>query len=59
MGGGTFFKVGGTSERQKPLENVLWFELATMMSQSLKYDVITYTPYESLNCTVLDEITLL
>jgi len=28
-----------------------------VMSQVLKYDVITYTPYESLNYTILDEIT--
>jgi len=58
MGGGTFFKVGGTSARQTTLENFLWFELATMTSQLLKCDVITNTPYEGLNCTILDKITL-
>jgi len=52
MGGGTFFKVGSTSARQKALENFLWFELATVTSQSLNYDAITYTPYEGLNCTI-------
>ena len=36
---------------------MLWFELATVMSQAMKYDVITYTPYEGLNYTILDKIT--
>jgi len=27
------------------------------MSQAMKYDVITYTPYEGLNYTILDKIT--
>jgi len=27
------------------------------MSQSLKYDVITYTPHEGLNYTILDKTT--
>jgi len=35
----------------------LWFELATVRSQALEYDVITYTPYEGLNCTILDKTT--
>jgi len=35
----------------------LWFEWATVTSQALKYDVITYTPYECLNYAVLDKIT--
>ena len=35
----------------------MWYELVTVMSQVLKYDVITYTPYESLNYTILDKIT--
>jgi len=30
--------------------------LATVTSQALKYDVITYTPYEGLNYTILDKI---
>jgi len=55
MGGGTFLKV----EKHKCMSKNSWFEWATMTSQSLNYDVITYTPYEGLNCTVLDKITLL
>jgi len=35
----------------------LWFELATVTSQALKYDVMTYTPYEGLNYTILDKTT--
>ena len=31
--------------------------MATVTSQALKYDVITYTPYEGLNYTILDKIT--
>jgi len=27
----------------------LWLELATVTSQVLKYDVITYTPYENVS----------
>jgi len=34
----------------------LWFKLVTVTSQALKYDVITYTPYESLNYTIFDKI---
>jgi len=34
----------------------LWFELATVTSQAWKYDVITYTPDEGLNYTILDKI---
>ena len=34
----------------------LSFELATVTSQALKDDVITYTPYEGLNYTILDKI---
>ena len=30
--------------------------METVMSQALKYDVITYTPYEGLNYTILDKI---
>jgi len=59
MGGGTFFKVGGTSARQKNDRKFLWFELATVTSQALKYDVIAYTvcntPYEGQNYTILDK----
>jgi len=57
MGGGTFFKVGGTSERQKIYRKFLWFELATVSSQASKYDAITYTSYEGLNYAILDKIT--
>jgi len=31
---------GGTSARQKYYRKFLWFELATVTSQALKYDVI-------------------
>jgi len=41
MGAGTIFKVEGTSARQKNY-NILWFELATVTSQALKYDVINF-----------------
>jgi len=54
---GTFFKVGGTSARQKHYRKVLWFQLVTVTSQALEYDVITYTPCEGLNYTILDKIT--
>jgi len=57
MGGGTYFKVGGTSARQKFYRKFLWFELAIVTLQALKYDVITYTSYEGLNYTILDKIT--
>jgi len=30
--------------------------LATVTSQALKYDVITYTPCEGLKCTILNKI---
>jgi len=30
--------------------------LANVTSQELKHDVITYTPYEGLNYTILDKI---
>jgi len=35
----------------------MWFELETVTSQALKYGVITYTPYEGLNHTILDKTT--
>jgi len=46
-----FSKWGGTSARHKNYREFWWFEPATVTSQGLKYDVITYTPYESLNYT--------
>ena len=35
----------------------MWFELATVMSQAFKLEVITYTLYEGLNHTILDKIS--
>jgi len=43
MGGGTFFKVGGHKRTSKNSRTFLWFELATVTSQALKYDIIAYT----------------
>jgi len=58
MGGGTFVKVwGGHKCTLKNYRQVLWFELATVTSQALKYDFIAYTPYEGLNYTILDKTT--
>jgi len=56
MGGGTFFKVGGHKCTSKKYRKIWGFELATVTSQASKYDVITYTPYERLNYTVLDKM---
>jgi len=42
MGGETFFKVGATSASQKTVDNFLRFELATLTSQALEYDVIDF-----------------
>jgi len=58
MGGGTFFKVGRAQKcTSKNYRKFLRFELATETSQALKYDVITYTPYEGINYIILDKIT--
>ena len=57
MGDGTFCKVGGTNARQKNDRKCLRFELATVTSHALKYDVITYTPYKGLKYIILDKIT--
>jgi len=59
IGGGTFFKVGGNKHKRtlKNYRKFLWFELATVTSQALKYYVITYTPYEGLNYTISDKTT--
>jgi len=35
----------------------LWLELATVTSQALEYYVITYTPGEGPNYTILDKTT--
>jgi len=52
------FQSGGAQVHVKnKLLQILWFELATVTSQALEYDVITYTPYEGLNYTILDKIT--
>jgi len=59
MGGGTFFKVGEHKCTSKNYKIFLRFQLATTTSQTLKYDVTAYTPYEGLNYTILDKITSL
>jgi len=46
MGDGTFFKVGGHKCMPKNYSKFFWFELTTVMSQALKYDVMTYATYE-------------
>ena len=57
MGDGTFFKVGGAQVYVKNNDwKFLRLELATVTSQALKYDVITYTPCEGLKCTILNKI---
>jgi len=53
----SLFQSGGTSARQKIYRKCLWFELATVTSQPLEYDVISCTSYEGLNCAILDKIT--
>jgi len=55
MGGGTFLKVGSQMCTLKNFRKFLWFELAAVTLQALKYYVITYTPYEGLNYTILDK----
>ena len=47
---------GGTNARQHNCTKFLRFEMATVTSQALKYDVIPYTPYEGINYTILDKI---
>ena len=42
------FHSGGHKRRSKNNSKFFWFELANVTSQALKYDVITYTPYEGL-----------
>jgi len=53
------FQSGGHRCTSKSYRKFLRFELATVTSQALEYDVITYTPYEGLNSnyTILDKIT--
>jgi len=58
MGGGTFFKAEcHKCTLKRNYCKILWYDLATVTSQALKYDGITYTPYEGLNSTVLDKTT--
>jgi len=58
MGGGTFLKVEGHKcTLKRNYCKILWCDLATVTSHALKYDVITYTPYEGLNSTILDKTT--
>jgi len=50
------FQSGGEQVHvKKKLQQILCFELATVTSQTLKYDVIAYAPYECLNYTILDK----
>jgi len=39
MGDGTFFKVGDKSANPNKHRKFLWFEMANLTSQALKYDV--------------------
>jgi len=48
---------GGHKCTSKNYRKILWFELVTVASQALKYDVTTYTPYDGLNYTISDKIT--
>jgi len=41
MGGGTIFKVGGASVRQK-MRKFSWLESVTVTQQALKYDVVNF-----------------
>jgi len=50
---------GGHKCKTKKHRKFLWFELATMTSQALKYDVIAYSLCEGLNSTIFDKITTL
>jgi len=52
-----FSKWGGTSARHKNYIKFIWFESVIVTSQALKYDVITYAPYEGFNSTNTDKIT--
>ena len=42
MGGGTFFKLGRLKCTSKNYGISLWFELVTLTSQALKYDVSNF-----------------
>ena len=51
------FQSGGHKCKSKKYIKFLWFELATVRSQALKYDVIAYALYEGLNSTIFGKIT--
>jgi len=54
MGGGIFFKVGGHKYKSKNNRKFLWFELASVMSQALKYDAINFCQeFLAILCNVL------
>ena len=56
MGGGTFFKVGREQVHVKKI--IANFVVCVGNCYvTRKYGVITYTPYEGLNYTILDRIT--
>jgi len=42
MGGGTFFKVGAHVYVKQNIGTFLWFGLAIVTSQALKYDVFSF-----------------
>jgi len=50
------FQSGAHKCTSKDYRKYLWFESGTVTSQALKYDVNTFTPYEGVNYTILDEI---
>jgi len=49
------FQSGSAQVRVKKTKTFLRFGLATETSQALKYDVITYTPYEGINYTIFGQ----
>jgi len=51
------FQSGGHKCTSKKLNKILWFDMATVTSQALKYDVIIYAPYEGLHYTIVDKVT--
>jgi len=52
-----FSKWGGKSARQNNYRKFLWCEQAIVTSQALNYYLISYTPYEGINYTILDKTT--
>jgi len=51
-----FSKWGGAEVHIKTTRENLWFELATVTSQALKYDVFTCTPFVGPNYNILEKI---